>query len=114
MPHDPRGRYQSSHRGSLYRGSQYDRPRYLSDSSLDRRDCSVATLLENLDLWATELPLLAAECIRLYNNATLARDEGDRREFTRLLDNLRAQLEAVDNDLRWGGLREGPRPNVRR
>lgn len=114
MPYDPRRRYECSHRGSSYSDSRYHRPSFPSDSSRDRRRPDVATLLANIDLWATELPLLASECFRLYNNATLARDEGSRREFTRLMDSLKAQLESVDEDLRWDGLGEAPRRNVRR
>lgn len=113
MPYDSRGRYQPPP-GLPYRSSQCAQSCQYPGSTSYRQNRGVATLLENLDLWATELSELVACCSALYNDDASARNEGNNREARVLLDSLRARLEAVDSHLRWDGLEEAPRPIVRR
>lgn len=114
MPYVPRGRYYApSQRDSLSQNIQYFSS-FRGDEREHRRNRPIRELLRNLELWAQELPLMVADCNSMYNRAMSAQEWGHYEEVASTLNKLRDQLDAIDDDLKWNGLQEAPRPNVRR
>jgi GTP-dependent phosphoenolpyruvate carboxykinase len=81
---------------------------------LEHRRNKARRLLESLNAWAEDIPLLAAQCNALYNTAMQARDEGHFEEAMMKLGLLRDELRAIDEDLKVGGIEEAPRLDGRR
>lgn len=114
MPYDPRGRYYPlSQRGSLSHSIQYFSS-FREDEREHYRNRPIRELLRNLELWAQELPLRVADCNSMYSRAMSAQEWGHYEEVRSTLNKLRDQLDAIDDDLKWNGIQEAPRPNMRR